>query len=433
MLSMYICLAVSNGTGLTKLKIYIRLLNEGFFFAINALRVNRLRTFLSLLGITIGIFAIISVFTLVDSMERSVRSSFASLGEDTIMIERMPWGPEPGDTEYAWWKYIQRPNVTFEEAEAMGRRMSTTEHVTFFSGANRTVEYGNTVVENATAIGVSEGFENFITVNVERGRSFTAAEIDGNYRVCLLGHEVAERLFGNEDGTGRSIKVGGFKCTVIGILKKEGQSLVGNGADEWAILPVGFSRSILNVDVGKTQIALKPKPGVDSEAMANEALVTMRNIRRLRLNQDKNFAMNKSSMLSSSLDDLFGFLSLAGLIIGGFSILVGGFSIANIMFVSVKERTNIIGIQKALGAKRSFILFQFLIESVILCLIGGCIGLAIIWLLTLAVGDASSFQLTLTLKNILIGLGFSIGIGLISGIVPASLAAKMEAVDAMRA
>lgn len=413
-------------------KIYLQLLREGLYFSFNYMVNNKLRTFLSLLGITIGIFAIISVFTLVDSMERSVRGSFSRLGDDSIFIQRMPWGPEPGDEEYAWWKYVQRPNVKYNEAEALKRRMTTAATVTFFSGARRTAEYGNSTVENIQATAVSEGFEEFITVDVAFGRSFTLRELEGSARVTLLGHDVAQGLFGKEGGLGRQIKIGGQRCTVIGVLKKEGQGLLGNGADEWALVPVGFGRTILNVDEGNSQISMRPLPGVSVKAMENEAVVHLRSTRQLRMNQDNNFAVNKSSMLSSSLDELFGFLSLAGLIIGGFSILVGGFSIANIMFVSVRERTNIIGIQKALGAKRAFILFQFLFESVILCIMGGAIGLVLIYLLTLIASGASSFELQLTWKNVFVGVGFSVGIGIISGIVPASIAARMEPVEAIR-
>lgn len=415
-----------------RFKIYLQLLREGLFFSFNYMVTNKLRTFLSLLGITIGIFAIISVFTLVDSMERSVRGSFSRLGDDSIFIQRMPWGPEPGDDEYAWWKYVQRPNVKYSEAEALKRRMTTAATVTFFSGARRTAEYGNSTVENVQATAVSEGFEDFITVDVAYGRSFTLRELEGNSRVVLLGNDVAEGLFGKENGVGRQVKIGGQRCTVIGVLKKEGQGLLGNGADEWALMPVGFSRTILNIDEGNSQISMRPRPGISVKAMENEAVMLMRSNRQLRMSQDNNFAVNKSSMLSSSLDELFGFLSLAGLIIGGFSILVGGFSIANIMFVSVRERTSIIGIQKALGAKRAFILFQFLFESIILCIMGGAIGLVLIYLLTLVASGASSFELQLTLKNVFVGVGFSVGIGVISGIVPASIAARMEPVEAIR-
>ncbi len=417
---------------MSQFSIYLRLIQEGSLFALNSLRVNKLRTLLSLLGVTIGIFAIISVFTLVESMERSVRGSFSSLGEDSIFIERMPWGPEENDAEYAWWKYMQRPNPTYQEADKLRQRMTTAGAITFFASAMRTLEYGTNSAERVAVVAVSEGYENFISVDVGKGRNFSIAELEGNTRLCLLGHDVAQQLFGNGEPIGKAIKIAGQRATVIGVLDKAGESIVGNNADEWAIIPVKFARNIISVNDANTQITLKPKPFVSVKAMEDEVLMHMRSIRMLRPGEEKNFALNKSSMLSNSLDQLFQFLNLAGLIIGGFSILVGGFSIANIMFVSVRERTNIIGIQKALGAKRSFILFQFLFESVMLCVIGGAIGLLLIFLITIAATAATGFPLILSLKNILIGLGFSISIGLISGIIPASMVARMEPVDAIR-
>ncbi len=417
---------------MTKFKVYLRLVKEGGAFAVSSLVVNRLRTTLSLLGITIGIFAIISVFTLVDSMERSVRSSFETLGDDSIFIERMPWGPEDGDGEYAWWKYMKRPGVTYEEAKLLKQRMSTAGVVSFFAGASRTVENGNSTAENINVIAAAEGFENFVTVDIGRGRNFSSSELNNGRRLCLLGYDVAQTLFGLEDPVGKDIKVGGFRTTVIGVLEKEGQSLFGGGADEWVIVPVLFGQIIMNLNESNTQITLRPKEYVSLKAMEDEALMNMRAIRKLRPSEDKNFAMNKSSMLNNGLDQVFGILTLVGLIIGGFSILVGGFSIANIMFVSVKERTSIIGIQMALGAKRSFILFQFLFESVLLCLIGGGIGLLVIFLGSMIASSATGFDLALTLKNVLIGLGFSVGIGLVSGLVPSSMAARMVPVDAIR-
>ncbi|MFT4770105.1 MAG: putative ABC transport system permease protein [Sediminicola sp.] len=417
---------------MAKLKVFLRLVKEGSSFAVSSLVVNRLRTTLSLLGITIGIFAIISVFTLVDSMERSVRSSFESLGDDAMFIERMPWGPESGDGEYAWWKYMKRPQVTYEEAKNLKQRMSTAGVVSFFAGALRTVEYRNSAAERINVIAAAEGFENFIKVDIGDGRNFTSAELNSGRRVCLLGYDVSQTLFGLESPVGKDIKVGGFRSTVIGVLEKEGQSLLGGGADEWVIIPVTFGQTIMNLNESNTQITLRPKEFVSLKAMEDEAMMHMRSIRKLRPSEEKNFALNKSSMLSSGLDQVFGILTLVGLIIGGFSILVGGFSIANIMFVSVKERTSIIGIQMALGAKRSFILFQFLFEAVLLCLIGGGIGLLIIFLGSLAASSATGFDLSLTLKNVLIGVSFSVVIGLVSGLTPALRASQMVPVDAIR-
>lgn len=409
----------------------LRLIREGMIFALNALVVNRLRTVLSLLGITIGIFLIISVFTLVDSLEISIRQSFATLGDDSLFLEKMPWGPEE-DGEYAWWKYMQRPDVTYAEAQKLSERMKTAEVITFLAATSRTVRTPQNTSENTAVVAVSKGFENFIPVGMARGRRFSDSELNSTKRVCILGSDVAQRLFPNGNSLGRTVKIGGYGATVIGVLEKKGQSPIGSNSDEWAIVPVGLGREIMAFDNVHTQIGMKPKSKVSFDAMENEVLMNMRSIRRLRPNEDRNFAMNKSSMLSNGLDQLFDILNIAGLIIGGFSILVGGFSIANIMFVSVRERTGIIGIQKALGAKQRFILFQFLFESVALCLIGGAIGLILIYIGTLAASFFTEFDLILTGYNILVGLGFSAGIGLISGVLPAFLAARMEPVEAMR-
>jgi putative ABC transport system permease protein len=417
---------------LAKIKVYGRLVKEAVSFAISALVVNRLRTLLSLLGITIGIFAIIAVFTLVDSMEKSVKDSFSTLGDDTVFIEKMPWGPEEGDGEYAWWKYMNRPQVMYAEAKQIAERMRTARVVTFRANSAQSMQYNGTSIDRVSVIAVSKGFENFIPVNIAKGRGFTDIELNSGRRVCLLGHEVARSLFGGVEPVGKQVKISGFRTTVIGVLEKEGQGFVGDGTDSQAIIPVEFGQRVYNLNSVRTQIAMRPKQLVSMKEMEDEALMAMRSIRKLRPSEEKNFAMNKSSMLNQGLDQLFGILTTVGLIIGGFSILVGGFSIANIMFVSVKERTTIIGIQMAMGARRGFILFQFLFESVFLCLIGGVIGLLIIFLGSLAISTVSDFELILTLKNILIGLGFSVAIGLISGVIPASLAARMSPVDAMR-
>ncbi|MCH2215806.1 MAG: ABC transporter permease [Flavobacteriales bacterium] len=417
---------------MSNVKVYGRLIKEGSSFAFSSLVVNRLRTLLSLLGITIGILAIISVFTLVDSMERSVRSSFENLGDDAMFIQKMPWGPEPEDGEYAWWKYMNRPRITYEEAKMMKQRMNSARVVSFFASAVRTVEYKNSSVDNVPIIAAANGFENFIAVDLEEGRRFSESEIRLGKRLCILGADIAKNLFGLEGALGKSIDINGFRTTVVGVLQKEGESILGNGTDEWVIIPVGFGQNVMNFNRAETQITMRPKEFVSLEAMENEAMMNMRAIRKLRPSEDKNFSVNKSSMLNQGLDEVFGILTLVGLIIGGFSILVGGFSIANIMFVSVKERTNIIGIQMALGARRSFILFQFLLESVILCILGGAVGLILIYIASLAATHFTGFELTLTLKNIGIGLGFSVAIGLISGIIPASTAAKMVPVDAIR-
>lgn len=412
--------------------VVLRLLREGMVFAVNALATNRLRTLLSLLGITIGIFLIISVFTLVDSLELSIRKSFKTLGDESLFVEKMPWGPEEGG-EYAWWKYMQRPDVTFSEAEKLANRMHSAGSVTFFASSSRTLTTPQNTLKNAAVVAVSKGYENFIPVEIAEGRRFSDSELKSSNRICILGHDVAARLFPTSVALGKTVKIAGYRARIIGVLEKKGQSPIGNNSDEWAIVPIRFGRQIMDFKHSQTQIALKPKPFVSFEAMENETRMHMRSIRRLRPTEDRNFAINKSSMLSSGLDSFFEFLTLSGFLIGGFSILVGGFSIANIMFVSVRERTAIIGIQKALGAKQRFILFQFLFESVALCLLGGSIGLLLIGLGVLVLNAfTTTFELVLTLENVGVGIGFSVAIGLVSGMLPAYLAARLEPVEAMR-
>lgn len=418
---------------MTKISIYLRLLKEGGDFAIQALKVNKLRTLLSLLGITIGIFLIVSVFTLVDALERSVKSSFENLGDDTIFINKMPWGPEPGDEEYAWWKYMQRPDPKYSEVTKLKSRMISAEHITFFASTSKLVESGSNSIENATVIAASDGYENFINVPVERGRDFSEREMSSTSRICILGHEISQNLFGDSDPIGKTIQIGNYRAKVLGVLEKEGSSIIGKNQDETVIVPITFGRMLMDFRYSATQIAVKPKELVSFDAMEDELLMTMKNIRMLRPNEEKNFSMNKSSMLNQGIEQIFGFLNIAGLIIGGFSILVGGFSIANIMFVSVRERTKVIGIQKALGSKKSFILFQFLFESVTLCLVGGILGLFMIFIGSSITSYLTGFDLNMTWNNITIGLTFSVAIGLISGIVPASIAASMEPVEAIRA
>jgi putative ABC transport system permease protein len=200
------------------------------------------------------------------------------------------------------------------------------------------------------------------------------------------------------------------------------------------LLPINFVKDIIDVqsDNYQPQIVVRGKAGVSVDELQSELHMLMRSIRRQSPNQEDSFSLNETTMISNQLAQLFGILDIAGAIIGGFSILVGGFGIANIMFVSVKERTNIIGIQKSLGAKNYFILLQFLIESILLCLMGGLIGLGMVYLATLAVEGAAHIKIVLDMSNIIWGIGISVTIGLISGIIPAYFASRLNPVEAIR-
>ncbi len=414
---------------------FFRILGESFQFALHALKVNRLRTVLSLLGITIGIFTIISVFTLVDSLERSIRNSISNLGSEVIYVQVWPWGASEG--EYAWWKYFQRPQPNYREFQALEKRMTTAESVCFAFAANRTVKYATNSIDNTTLLAVTHEYYNIWSYDLDAGRYFSPAESTSGVPVAVLGAEVAEGLFGDQDPIDQKIKLMGRKVRVIGVFERQGESLVGQNIDEFAILPMNFVRGIMsdNNQQGAFIMAMAA-PGIEVAEMKDELQGAMRSIRKLQPKADDNFALNEISVLTAGMDALFSVIGGAGLIIGLFSILVGGFGIANIMFVSVKERTHQIGIQKSLGAKNYFILAQFLSESVVLSVIGGAIGLLLVYLAVLGLDVfkvIEGFEIKMSIKNIMLGVVWSAVIGIVSGFIPAWMASRLNPVDALRA
>jgi putative ABC transport system permease protein len=411
--------------------IFLRVFN----FALHALSVNKLRTFLSLLGITIGIFTIITVFTIVDSLERNIRGSINDLGSDVVYVQKWPWGG--GGGEYKWWKYFQRPEPSFRELKTLKKRMTTASSLAFAYGLSGTLKYRTNSVERATIFPVSHDYYDIWGFDLASGRYFSDLESSSGSPVAVIGHDLADGLFGSSDPIGKSIKLLGRKVTIIGVFAKQGSSLIGQDTDETIYLPVNYARGMMNVNNrnGAVIMALA-KPGVSVDEMKDELQGTMRSVRRLKPKADDNFALNEISVISSGLDALFDAIGFAGGIIGIFSILVGGFGIANIMFVSVKERTGQIGVQKSLGAKNHFILSQFLLESVILCLLGGIVGLLIIYgglaLFKMAAPDFG-LEIALSTGNVIQGLVLSVIIGIISGFIPAWQASRLNPVDAIRA
>ncbi len=410
----------------------LKLIKESFIFAIQQVIMNKLRTILSLLGITIGIFAIISVFTIVDSLETNIRSSLNSLGTNIIYVQKWPWTEENG-AEYQWWKYVNRPVPTFNEYKEIENRSILAQDVGFVVSTNKTAKYENNKIENSRFIGVSNNVEKIRTIEIEKGRYFTSFEINSARNIALIGHSIAKNLFPNTDPIGKSIQIDGFKMKVVGVISKEGKATFSDSMDEAIIVPVTFIRNVIDIkqEDFNPELWVKGKENVSNEELKDELRQMLRSIRRLKPNAEDNFALNQTSMISNSLDGFFKILNLAGWFIGLFSLLVGGFGIANIMFVGVKERTTQIGIQKALGAKRYFIMMQFLFEAVLLSVFGGAVGLFLVWSGTMIINMMSGFTIDLTIGNIILGLGISSFIGLVSGLAPAWTAARMDPVTAI--
>ncbi len=412
--------------------ILLKILQESFRFAIQALVGNKLRTLLSLLGVTIGIFAIISVFAVVDSLERNIRTNVESLGDNVVFVNKWPW-QMGGD--YPWWKYYQRPLPTIQELNNLEQRLEMAEAVAFVAGAgNKTAKYKSNDVEGIGVAAVSHGYQDVYGFELSSGRYFSILESATGKPVAIIGDNIAQSLFAGENPIGKVVKFIGQRATVIGVFEKAGDSIIGSSDDDNIVIPVKFARNFIRLNSESTNpmFMVKAKQGVSNEQLKDDLTRVMRSVRRLSPKADNNFALNETSILSNGIDMMFSVIDLAGIIIGGFSLLVGGFGIANIMFVSVKERTNIIGIQKAIGAKNHFILLQFLFEAILLCLIGGLIGISVVYIGTLIANYYIDFDIALSANNVVTGLWVSVLIGVMSGMIPAISASKLDPVEAIR-
>jgi putative ABC transport system permease protein len=411
--------------------LFLRLFHESYLFALRAIISNKVRTSLSLLGITIGIFSVISVFTVFDSIENSIHKSIETLGSNVLFVQKWPWS-FGGD--YPWWKYMGRPETRLGELEMIQKKSTASESSTYYVATNRNVKFEGRTLEDATIIAVSHEYDQVMPLELSEGRFFTQIESQSGRAVAVVGSDIAVNLIGeNAEPLGRRISVFGIKVEVIGVFKKEGNTF-GDSKDNWVMLPVNFGRNYLdlNADNIGSAIIVKANKGVSNDELRDELTGIMRSVRKIKPSAEDNFAINETSVITKGFDSLFSVIAVVGWIIGGFSLLVGGFGIANIMFVSVKERTGVIGIQKSLGAKNAFILFQFLFEAIFLSLLGGIMGLFIVYIGTLIVFYGFDMTLTLTAGNIMLGIMVSGIIGLISGIVPALSASRLNPVDAMR-
>ncbi len=418
----------------SRLRLWLRIAHESVLQALGQLRSNKLRTSLSLLGVCIGIFCIVGVQSAVSSLESSVRDSFSKLGDDVIYVQKMPWTDDPHTN---FWKYMRRPDPSYKDLLAIREQASSVGLADYhaFIGT-KTLKYRSNSVSGAFVLAVTYEAEKLFSIDFYKGRYFQLAEYEQGMNKVVLGYKVAKELFGDLEPVGKKIKMLGQRFEVVGVVAPSGDDLVQiMNWDEAVILPFETARKVTNVE-RKTffgsVVIVKPKEGVPLEKMKEEVRGILRARRHLKPLEEDNFALNNVSVIASFMDSFFGVLNSIGLIVGGFAMFVGMFSVANIMFVSVKERTRLIGIKKAIGAKSFFILLEFLIEAVMLCLIGGAMGLLLVFLILKLLSGMMPYDIYLSANNILFGLALSTVVGVLSGIIPALQAARMDPVVAMR-
>lgn len=398
------------------------------------LKANKLRTFLSLLGITIGIFCIIAVLTVIDSLKNNIKTEMSTLGSDVLYIGRWPWMDEGGD--YKWWEYLRRPSMTPKEVKAILTQVPDAAVATLcYTNRGLTLKHNDLELSSISGYAVMNDFDKIQNIEIAEGRYLSASELDGGTNSVVLGDEVFHGLFpGKVSALGSTVNFLGRKFNVVGVMKKVGQNMAGFDFDNSVIYPYYTAAALVDVRSleNDPMLAVKASEGKNLDEVKYEVEGALRRVRKVKPGQANDFAINNLSQVSERIESVFGSLDVAGWLIGGLSLLVGAFGIANIMFVTVKERTKIIGLKKAIGARKASILWEFLLEAIVLCLIGGSAGIVLVLLMSLVLTYAADFHVALSVTNFFVGIFVSIFVGVLSGFIPARSASRLDPVVAIR-
>jgi putative ABC transport system permease protein len=394
------------------------------------LKVNKLRTALSLTGVAFGIFCIISVLATVNSMERNIQNEVKSLGSNTIYIDKWDYS---GGPDQPIWKFRARPTPKYEEAAMIRQRAVLLDDIAYLMQTGGSISHKDDLLQSVSVYGINEEQMIIQPLAFDQGRFFSTREFEAGSNICLIGFTNAETLFGSsERALGKQIDIKGKKATIVGVIKKEGKNMIGWDYDNCVMIPYKFCKQLFEEEFANPILIAKGKEGVTTAALMDELKGIMRQIRRLSPMQEDNFSLNSVEAFSKAITGFFSTVNVVGAIVGGISLIVGLFGIANIMFVTVRERTSVIGLKKAIGAKKSSILFEFLMEATLLCIIGGAIGLFFVYILTLILSGPLNFPVFISIPMLFTAIIICVVVGILAGIIPASQAAKMDPVTAIR-
>lgn len=406
------------------------ILASSFRLTMQELMVNKLRTSLSLIGISFGIFCIIGVLATVNSLEMNIQNQIKSLGTNTVYIDKWDYD---GGPDYPWWKFVNRPEPKFEEIQLIKDRSRLAQNIAFEINSRVNVQLNDYALQGVSILGVTEEENDIQPLTMAYGRHISGNEFAYGSPVTVMGITNAEALFGNPAlAIGKEVKIKGTKATVIGVIKKMGTTMIGQDYDQSVLVPYRFANNLIKAENSSPKLLVKGKPNVSSEALASELKGVMRSIRKLSPKEEDNFTLNQMSSISDKVGTLFSSINLGGWAIGILSLVVGAFGIANIMFVTVKERTSMIGLKKAIGAKKRSILSEFLLESAIICILGGMMGLILVFLLTLVLTNVFNFPVFISVNILSLAIGICIFIGILAGFIPAYTASRLDPVVAIR-
>ena len=411
----------------------VEIVVSSFKMALQELWKNKLRTFLSLFGITIGIFCIIGVLATVNSLEQNIQNEVKTLGTNTIYVDK--WDYSAGDgPDFPWWKYVNRPSPRYDELKQIKERTPSAKYAAFKISISDKVEYENNQLSGVNIYGITEEFNDIQPVEIASGRYISESEFSQGSPAGVIGNEIAEKLFGEpERAVGKMVTVRGKKIIITGTIKKQGKTMIGGWQfDQSLVLSYRYARNIMDQKKADPLILVQGQDNLTSKALKDNLTGTMRAIRKLTPTKEENFTLNDVNDFSDAISEAFVSLNIGGWAIAALSLIVGMFGVANIMFVSVRERTGQIGLKKAIGAKKRIILTEFLLESAFLCIIGGFIGLTLVFLLTQVLTSALNFPVYISTSNLALAIGMCIVVGVIAGYIPARQAARMDPVVAIR-
>jgi len=400
---------------------------EGLLIALRAIRVNKMRAILTTLGIVIGITSVTAMATVISGIEEQFEQDMASLGADVLYVEKWPWATGPG---FQWWNYVNRPRITADLADDIQQRARLVRATVPVVDTRTTVRSSEESITRVKVNGVTSAYSRVHSVDLSAGAFFSEIDDQRAGRVAVIGADIAENLFPGRNAVGSDFRVAGERFRVVGVFERQGSGFGGDSVDSELMIPFTTFRGQFGTRWRDVSVQVRVlSPQIIAEAR-DEVTGVVRTARQVDAMEENNFEVNEQESLREQIAPVRLAIYSIGIFLTALALLVGGIGVMNIMFVSVKERTREIGIRKAVGARRSTILMQFLIEAVIVCLIGGLLGV----LLSLPIAWAISFVLpaSLGLGVILIAFGICVIVGVAFGLAPAWQAAKAHPIEALR-
>ncbi len=406
---------------------FILELKESFLIAVNAIRANKIRAALTMLGIIIGVTVVVLMSVAIKGIDNNFEKGISALGSDVLYIDKWQWF-----TNNEWWKMRNRRNIDMEDFERFKELAKMPLAVAPVMNARETIKYNDKRIESVNINGSNADYVKTTNFTFDMGRFYSDVESKGARYVAVVGSEIAKNLFPLGNALDKTIKIGGVNYKIVGVLAEQGSFILGSyNPDNQVFVPIGtiFKNFLSNAHGSITINVRAASPALVSDTKI-EAEGVMRHVRGLTINEEDDFSINQQEGLMDNYNKVVGVIQIAGLFITGLSLFVGAIGIMNIMFVSVKERTREIGVRKAIGAKRRTILSQFLFESSVICLMGGLVGLLFAVLLSNLVNQF--LPTSIQYDAVILAIVVSLITGIIAGFAPAYSASKMDPVDALR-